>query len=402
MAIKVKLREKKIKGNQKSLYLDFYPSIINPATGNKTRRQFLNLYIYAPISSKKKVLKNGIVKTIYVYDQNPVYDEAYKSHNMETLERAEIIRIRRENEVNKDIIYNDFEKEQLRIKSIGEQSFLDFFKQRADSKRGPNTSNWISSYKYLHNFTQGQLRFSDLTEGFCDEFKAFLLSTNSLTMRNTKLSRNTSAAYFNKFKETLKHAYRKGLLQTDLNAKVDPISEEVPQKNTLTIEELNKLAKTDCPSPILRRAALFFALTGLPFMEMKNLLWKEVHDEGENGIFILTKRQKTEKDYEVFISEQAYQLLGERKQDNDLVFDGLSNDDRYTHFPLWLAKAGITKKMTFHDLRHTYGTNQIDAGTDIFTLKGNMSHQDVKYTQRYSNESKRRKMEAAEKVKLDL
>jgi site-specific recombinase XerD len=62
------------------------------------------------------------------------------------------------------------------------------------------------------------------------------------------------------------------------------------------------------------------------------------------------------------------------------------------------GKAGITKKMTFHDLRHTYGTNQIDAGTDIFTLKGNMSHQDVNNTQRYSNESKRRKMEAANKV----
>jgi hypothetical protein len=65
----------------------------------------------------------------------------------------------------------------------------------------------------------------------------------------------------------LKHAYRKGLLQTDLNAKLDPISEEVPQKNTLTIEELNKLAKTDCPSPVLRRAALFFALQAC-------LLWK--------------------------------------------------------------------------------------------------------------------------------
>jgi hypothetical protein len=85
---------------------------------------------------QRKGTKNGIVKTIYVYDQNPVYDEAYKSHNKETLETCRNNQDQTRNEVNKDIIYNDFEKEQLRIKAIGEQSFLDFFKQLADSKRG--------------------------------------------------------------------------------------------------------------------------------------------------------------------------------------------------------------------------------------------------------------------------
>jgi hypothetical protein len=33
MAIKVKLREKKISGNRQSLYLDFYPAIPHPETG---------------------------------------------------------------------------------------------------------------------------------------------------------------------------------------------------------------------------------------------------------------------------------------------------------------------------------------------------------------------------------
>ncbi len=45
MAIKVKLRAKEISGNRKSLYLDFYPAIPHPETGEPTRREFLGLYI---------------------------------------------------------------------------------------------------------------------------------------------------------------------------------------------------------------------------------------------------------------------------------------------------------------------------------------------------------------------
>tara|TARA_B110000046_G_scaffold66990_1_gene74939 strand:- start:1049 stop:1285 length:237 start_codon:yes stop_codon:yes gene_type:complete len=46
MAIgKVTLREKKISKGRKSLYLDFYPAIPLPETGEPTRREFLGLYI---------------------------------------------------------------------------------------------------------------------------------------------------------------------------------------------------------------------------------------------------------------------------------------------------------------------------------------------------------------------
>lgn len=43
---KVKLYEKKIKDSRRSLYLDFYPPIINPQTRRPTRCEHLQLYIY--------------------------------------------------------------------------------------------------------------------------------------------------------------------------------------------------------------------------------------------------------------------------------------------------------------------------------------------------------------------
>ena len=44
--MKVALREKKISGGRKSLYLDFYPPILHRDTGQATRREFLGRYIF--------------------------------------------------------------------------------------------------------------------------------------------------------------------------------------------------------------------------------------------------------------------------------------------------------------------------------------------------------------------
>ena len=46
---KVTLRSKPISGNRESLYLDFYPSIIDK-DGKETRRQFLGLYLFHTVN----------------------------------------------------------------------------------------------------------------------------------------------------------------------------------------------------------------------------------------------------------------------------------------------------------------------------------------------------------------
>ena len=139
MAIIVKLRQKAISGDRHSLYLDFYPPIPDPKTGNPTRRQFLKLYVY----DKPKTASD-------------------KLHNKETMLLAGQIRQKRDNEVNKPEIYTDFEKEILRIKELGNHSFTAYFKQLADKRKSSNYDNWISAYKYLMAFTKGNLKFADV------------------------------------------------------------------------------------------------------------------------------------------------------------------------------------------------------------------------------------------------
>jgi integrase len=379
MARKVTLREKEISRNRLSCYLDFYPEIPNPKTGKPTRREFLKMYLF----------KNA---------KNPIE----KQHNKETKQIAEQIRQKRENHLNKPEIYTGYEKEQLRIKVLGEQDFVAYFKSLADKRKASNYDNWVSAYNYLETFTKGTLTFSNLNEKFCNDFKDYLLTTKSNKNKKVTLAQNSAVSYFNKLKAALKQAYKDGYLPKELNSKIECIKPQETISQTLTIEELNILAKTECKYPLLKNLVLFSALTGMPYKEMENLKWEQVEVSESFGIRVKMIRQKTNKPYLINISKQAYNLLGDRKEPAFKVFEGINNRDRYKYFPLWLVEAGIKKDMTFHDLRHTYGCLQIDLGTDIYTLQGNMGHSTPRQSMMYGKISDQRKREAADKIQLDF
>ncbi|MDX2190509.1 MAG: site-specific integrase [Bacteroidota bacterium] len=380
MAIKVKLREKPISGNRQSLYLDFYPAIPHPETGEPTRREFLGLYLF---DKAKKPID--------------------KQHNKETLQLAEQIRQKRENYLNKPEIYTGYELEQKRIKELSEKNFIAYFKTLADKRKASNHDNWVSAYKYLETFTKGHLKFADLNEKFCNEFKDYLLTTKSNKSNKTTLSQNSAVSYFNKLKATLKQAYKDGYLSTDLNRKIEPVKQAETRRNFLTIEELNSLVKTECNNPLLKRAALFSALTGLRFSDIKNLIWGELEYIEGNGYFIQFKQQKTKGVEMMPISEQAYSLLGERKEPTYKVFEGL-NYSAYEnkHLAKWIGLAGIEKDITFHSFRHTFATLQLSKGTDIYTVSKMLGHRELKTTQIYAKIIDKSKREAANRIEIEL
>jgi integrase len=380
MTIKVKLRQKKISKGRQSLYLDFYPAIPHPKTSQPTRREFLGLYI---IEKPKTPID--------------------KQHNTETLQIGEGIRQKRENFLNKPEIYSEYEKEQLRIKEMGEQCFIEYFRKLANKRKESNHDNWVSALNYLEAFTNGKLRFADLNLKFLEDFKEYLLTTKSNKSDKTTLSQNSAVSYFNKVKAALKQAYKDGILQTDLNAKINTIKTAETRREYLTIEELNKLVKTPCNNELLKRAALFSALTGLRFSDIQKMVWKEIeYIEGQG--YSLNFNQKKTKGVEVLpISEQAYELCGTPGKPTAKVFEGLEYSAYYNkHLFQWIGAAGITKDITFHCFRHTFATLQLFNGTDIYTVSKMLGHKDLKTTQIYAKIVDDTKRKAADRIKIDL
>lgn len=379
MATKVKLRRKPISGNRESLYLDFYPPIEHPETGILTRREFLGYYT---------ILK----------PKNPLD----KAHNSNTLSIAEQIRQKRESELNKPEIYTPFEQEKLKAKEIGQASFLEYFKLLTRKRQSSNHDNWVSAFKYLEAFTKGNLKFENLTLKFCNDFKEYLLSVQSNKSSKAKLSQNSAVSYFNKFKATLKQAFKDGYLQKDLNSRVEPIKPLETRRNFLTIDELNKLVQVECQNLILKKAAIFSALTGLRFSDIQKLTWTEVAFN-EDQAYLNFKQKKTKGIESLPISLQALQLLGPRKEPKEKVFEGLTYSAYHNkHLYQWIGAAGITKDITFHCFRHTYATLQLSNGTDIYTVSKLLGHKDLKTTQIYAKVVDEKKKEAANKIILTI
>jgi integrase len=428
MTTKVKLRQKPISKGRKSLYLDFYPPIPHPETGNTTRREFVNMYLF----SDKKELKNEIDELKHRIQkresenkdckaQNKELSESLefynsfkgltpidKQHNIETIKIAESIRQKRENFLNKPEIYSQYEKEQLRIKELGERCFIEYFRTLTDKRKESNRNSWLSTLKYLESFSKGKLKFSDLNESIIEDFKEYLLTTKSNKSDKTTLSQNSAVSYFNKIKAALKQAYKDGLLQTDLNSRIEPIPTAETRREYLTLDELNKLVKTPCNDVLLKRAALFSALTGIRFGDISKMVWRElVYIEGQ-GYFLNFDQQKT-KGVEVLpISKQAYSFTEGMENPKDMpqdkkVFEGLKYSAYANkHLFQWIGAAGITKDITFHCFRHTYATLQLFNGTDIYTVSKMLGHKDLKTTQVYAKIVDDTKRKAANKIKLTL
>ncbi|MGA2406638.1 MAG: site-specific integrase [Bacteroidales bacterium] len=410
MAITVTLLKRSVYGNREALYLDFYPEIPHPKTGKLTRREFLHLFLISEIETEvydyidkkgkdqKKIIPvlnkagNPKIRKLSVWD---------KQHNKDTWEIAEKIRHRRDNELNKPLIYSELEKERLKTRIISTGSFLEFFKTLADKKRGSDKDNWNVVYKYLKDHTNGKLSFQDLDEIFCENFKKFLLNHNAFNGDNP-ISQNSACTYFVKFKAAVKQAYKDKKIVSNVSSGVSPIKLVEAQRNFLTLDELNKLVKTNCYDPMLKRAFLFSCLTGLRKSDITSLIWSEL-ELIDKRYAIRFRQQKTKGIETLWISDQAFSLLGEPGKPEEKVFPGLKINSYYSKYLfLWLHEAGITKKISFHCARHTFATLQISQSTDLYTVSKMLGHKNIKTTAIYAKVIDKLKQDAADRIKLDL
>jgi integrase len=413
MGIKVTLRQKPIGKGMKSLYLDFHPPIKVSGTDKTTRREFLGLNIVSDVISKEVIKYSE--KTNKPYKANitvldskgkpkkRILTPIEKLSNKQTLQLAEQICQKRHNKLNKPEVYSAFELEQIKVKEKSELSFIDYFEQQMEKRTGKNYLVWTSSFHYLKNFAKDGLKFANLDEKFCNDYKDYLQNAKSKRSAKTNIKKNTAHSYFNKFKATLKQAFKDKLLPFDLNASIETIKQEDTKRVFLSLEELNQLVKADCPNPILKQASLFSALTGLRFSDIAKLKWREVMQVNGQGYFLEFQQQKTKSNEYSPISEQAYNLLGEPQEPQQNVFEGLKYSAHQNSILLkWVINAGIQKHLTFHVFRHTYATLQIAGGTDIYTVQKMLGHKDLKTTQIYAKVVDKMKRDTTNKIKLDL
>ena len=401
---KVILRKSEYK-EQWSLLIESFP-VFEPGKDKPFRKhEPLGRFITTPIFDKNssgRTLADGKAYYRPKRDANGII-LCRSQKDQEACIFADKVRDLRQHEYDNQSLYTDSEAEQAAQNERSKCDFIKYFEDLRD-KRHQNSSksirvNWDREVALMKMFTEGKpMIFSTIDMNLLEDYKNFLINAPQGGSKKGTITRNTASTYFSIFKAGLHQAFIDGYLTVDIAAKAKNIAYSDKQREYLTIDELNTLAATPCDRPIMKRASLFSALTGMRHSDIQKLKWKEIIKDGEHYRILFTQ-QKTKGVQYMPISDQAYQLCGERGEPDRLVFEGLQ-DPSWINKPLerWIKAAGITKHITFHCFRHTYATLQLTNGTDIYTVSKMLGHTKVTTTQIYAKIVDEKKEQAADTI----
>jgi integrase len=319
---------------------------------------------------------------------------------------ADEVRKLRQHEYDSAIIYTDKEAELKAQNERGEQDFIKYF-ESIIYKRHPNSSdsiivNWERVAELLKLYSHSKpIPFKTISVKFLEDFKMFLLAAPQGGNKKGKIKQNTASTYFAIVKAGVRQAFIDEYLTIDISSKVNGIQAQDALREVLNMEEVKKLAKTPCKSDILRSASFFSIMTGLRHCDILSLTWGRLQYLN-NSWQIVKMQDKTDVPEYHPISDQAYELCGERRDPDRLVFEGLQ-DPSWINRPVkkWIEAAGITKHITFHCFRHSFATLQLENGTGLYTIQKLLGHKNIRTTQIYAHMVDSAKVKAANSIHID-
>ena len=203
----VTLRQKPLRNDRISLYLDYYPAIRNPYTMKMSRWEFLGIYIYA----KPK-------------------NEQQRMFNQDMLNKAEAIRcIRVQALINEEFGFLDKNKQKV--------DFLAYFRTKAREKY----EKWDCVYNHFEKFVGGKCTFGDVTVELCEKFRDYLLKcklfkglTRSMTHHPLKQWIAEAGIRKHITFHCFRHSY--AVIQISLGTDIYTVSKMLTHKNVTTTQ----------------------------------------------------------------------------------------------------------------------------------------------------------------------
>ena len=172
----------------------------------------------------------------------------------------------------------------------------------------------------------------------------------------------------------------------------------------LTPDELERFLAVEAATETERQVQTAFGfscMTGLRLGDMQRLRWGDIKPMGD-GWAVSIVQHKTGSPVTVPLNEFALSLLPSRPEnDDENVFHLPKESGRVTKYVRSIRdKAGITgKELTYHCSRHTAATLAISAGAELYSVSKILGHRNLVSTQVYAKVNLEKKMEAVNLTK---
>lgn len=279
------------------------------------------------------------------------------------------------------------------------EKFLEYME--LEQNRSAKTIENYSHYLIRLSDFAGDIKLKDIDVEMIRKWRLWLnrLGTNT----SEELGKITQNYHLIALRSFLRFCARRGIeaLAAD---KIELARTSRPQVTFLTPEELDRLSSQTDTAKLagLRDRAIIELLfsSGLRVSELVNL--DRDHINLKRREFMV--RGKGQKDRPIFISEEAADWISrylEKRQDNSkplfIRYSGSKKADLSGNFNRLTArsiqrmiqnyalKAGLTKHVSPHTLRHSFATDLLMNGADLRSVQAMLGHSNIATTQIYTH-----------------
>jgi len=248
-------------------------------------------------------------------------------------------------------------------------NFLEYYEDYSKDNSRTNNRHLSNSLKQFKLFLDKDfISPVDVTENFCKRFRQYLLN---------KFTGETPCNYYARFKWVVNAACSDGYFQKnptkDIAAKSNPSTK---MKENLEDDEYLLLLSTPCFNQEVRAAFIFCCYTGLRWVDVKKMEWKDVRDN------VLTTRiiqKKTGEPVILTLHEIAQGIIDHQK-----VKVGVNATGKIFRLPTangankvlnqWMERAEINKHITWSCARLSFSILLQDKNVDDATVAYLLGH----------------------------
>jgi integrase len=251
------------------------------------------------------------------------------------------------------------------------QNFLEYYEQYVKMnarKKNRHLSNSLKQFKLFVN--SDFIAPIDITENFCKRFRQYLLD---------RFTGETPGGYYARFKWVVNAATSDGYFINNPTEKIFAKSNPSAKlKENLEVEEYLMLLNTPCKNQEVKAAFIFSCYTGLRWVDVKKLEWKDINDG------VLTTRiiqAKTGRPVTLTLHEIAKSILEDQRakaqasiKETRFVFALPTANGANKALGEWLYSAGIEKHVTWSCARLSFSILLQDRNVDDATVAYLMGH----------------------------
>jgi site-specific recombinase XerD len=240
--------------------------------------------------------------------------------------------------------------------------------------------NTHDKHEYVLNYLTAYMKsidkpIEDINTSFINGFYAYL-------RHDIKQKNNTAVGYMKKVKMIFKIALDDNLITKSPFFSIKYSLEKVTP-TFLTEEEITKIWRKEISIKRIEQVRdiyVFNCMTGLAYIDCKNLKSDQIFKDEQDNLYIKRKRQKTKVQATIPLNEIAISIL--EKYNYKLPI--LSNERMNSYLKEIAAICGITKNLTTHTARHSAATLLLNHGVNLTTVSAVLGHSNVTITQHYA------------------